>query len=493
MPAKPRIVKRAPSPEETTSPDSSEVEGTRSKSKRYATHSQVKNLEVIKLPRASRTSRARSQTITDEVDAALPSTTIPADNGTVPSPRSHSHIAKGRARPHFPGNPPQSTGDDSTPRPKRRRVGKNTLLEPVQRREGPLTAKCAHSQVLQEESTSSCWPVLSGKSTAQVNVLDGSTLTMYANVHSQVSSNHQIFAHFVDVGRIFCLLAMEHQTMQQPSGWEARTESAKDLISNIFPFPAVTTDRSTSVLQHHPPRPVYTRGGFSPLPRPTTGPNAPFTPGEITRLLENTTPTVPMFRLGSSLTLPRFTRPNPPKRRVSNRSSILPLQPSLPSAPGKSLTALPTPSVSGSSPSASQLDDLGKHELEPDTFTSPNDRGHFGTLPNHDHEDGLNHFSDDLLNTPHPFAEDLIDDASHEADTEEQRPSSGTHDWDISVAPEVEHKYAPPHDDEEDGAPPRDEIEDYAPPHDGGEPQVSSDEDEKEASAWGIRGAWTFR
>lgn len=111
-----RMRKLGSSEDETTTADSSEAEEAPPNARPYATRSRVKHVADIPLPRNNRPPRQRSPSTTDPA-AAVPPTNDDAEAST-PTPR-HSHIARGGARPHFPGDPPQtmSRGGDDPPKP----------------------------------------------------------------------------------------------------------------------------------------------------------------------------------------------------------------------------------------------------------------------------------------------------------------------------------------------------------------------------------------
>lgn len=167
--------------------------------------------------------------------------------------------------------------------------------------------------------------------------------------------------------------------------------------------------------------------------------NAPFTPGQVTRLLENATPTVENFRPGSTPNPPRLTRltrSRPGSRHSRSRSFTARTPPSPPSPQWKSLP----PALSLLPPSSlsySQLDELENNETDQFAFSSPIAPVHFGSGPNHDLGDGLDHISDDLLDTPHPFGEGLVnDELDREETAEEEQLRDRAHDTE-PVAAEV--------------------------------------------------------
>lgn len=71
----------------------------------------------------------------------------------------------------------------------------------------------------------------------------------------------------------------------------------------------------------------------------------------------------------------------------------------------------------------------------------------FSSPPNCDDNDGLHHFSDDFLNTVHPFTEDLKDDNAHNNHDEDAHPRSND-EWEEDA--EGQAPTAPTHDEGED-------------------------------------------
>lgn len=175
-----RKTKPHSSEEETTTPEISEAEEASAKPQAYATRSRVKHVEEIPLPRTNRNPRQRLHSASDAAadhppdEAADDAAAAPPTNDDPVTPRP-SHIAGRGARPHFPGNPPQTVvqGDDDPQQPLLKSKPPRPLPKRVyggSRNNAPAPSASDTNQTMAGESASSRQPVASGSSMEQVNI-----------------------------------------------------------------------------------------------------------------------------------------------------------------------------------------------------------------------------------------------------------------------------------------------------------------------------------
>lgn len=217
-------------------------------------------------------------------------------------------------------------------------------------------------------------------------------------------------ARFAEVGRVFRPPILKGASAPRPPGWVARAENAKDIFLTLSPFTAKPPDRQSSLPQPAPQRATIPRAGSSPLPAAQHDGGAPSTPGGKGRLADQPTPAGRPPRSGSAHSPPHFTRPNRGKPRGR------------PGASTPQADSPASPPHTRNSHTPSDVDQLNEEETEPSAFTSPTTRGNFGSPSNQDDHEGLHHFSDDLLDVPHPFHDELIDDDARNGGNDGEEP-----------------------------------------------------------------------